>query len=216
MPVAITFYRYYNVFIKNFVTFRIFADYLTEKLKGVRILSKNKHANALFRQCYDEYRSKLFAYCLSRLEGSRENADDCVQETFIVFYNRLLDGENFENPRAFLYRTADNFVKREKEKNAKDLRRLVPLDSVRQTAVDDEFLSHLDRIDYDECAKKLISLLDEEEKKLYGMRYIQKMSVEQVAEVLGISRPAASMRLMRLRKKVMDMVYSYTEGEGGR
>ena len=90
-------------------------------------MSEKKRANALLQECYNEYRIRLFNYCLSRLDGSREAADDCVQETFIVFYDRLLDGEQFENPRAFLYRTADNFVKRQKQKAASELRREVPL-----------------------------------------------------------------------------------------
>ena len=70
-------------------------------------MSEKKRADALLQECYELYRIKLFNYCLSRLDGSREAADDCVQEVFIVFYNKILEGERFENPRAFLYRTAD-------------------------------------------------------------------------------------------------------------
>lgn len=171
-------------------------------------MSGKQRANALLQECYKEYRTKLFAYCLSRL-GAREAADDCVQEVFIVFYNRLLEGEKFENPRAFLYRTADNFVKREKEKTARELRREVPLESVQDIAVtNEEYTERLDLIDYEECAKALIGLLSDEEKKMYDLRYIQKIGVEEISRILGISRPAASMRLMRLRNKIKDMVYS--------
>lgn len=171
-------------------------------------MSKKKRANELLQECYNEYRTKLFAYCLSRL-GARETADDCVQETFIVFYNRLLSGEEFENPRAFLYRTADNFVKREKQKAAAEMRREIPLESAQDIGVfDEEYAARLDSIDYEECAKTLIALLSDEEKKMYEMRYIQKISVEEIAHILGISRPAASMRLMRLRNKIKEMVYS--------
>lgn len=59
-------------------------------------MSEKKRANALLQQCYNDYRIKLFNYCLSRLNGSRESADDCVQETFVVFYDKLLNGEGFE------------------------------------------------------------------------------------------------------------------------
>ena len=179
-------------------------------------MSEKKRANALLQECYNEYRIKLFNYCLSRLDGSREAADDCVQETFIVFYNKLLDGEEFENPRAFLYRTADNFVKRQKQKDAVDLKRNVPLDEATDVGVTDEYLSRLDLIDYEECAKILLNLLTDEEKQIYDLRYIQKQGVEDISEQLGISRPAASMRLMRLRNKIKDMVYSFDiEKKGG-
>lgn len=179
-------------------------------------MSEKKRADALLQKCYNEYRIRLFNYCLSRLDGSRETADDCVQETFIVFYNKLLEGEQFENPRAFLYRTADNFVKRQKQKAASELRREVPLESVSDIGVDDEYIEKLDGIDYEECAKILINLLTDEEKAIYDLRYIHKNGVEDIAQKLGISRPAASMRLMRLRNKIKDMVYSFDiEKKGG-
>ena len=179
-------------------------------------MSEKKRADALLQECYELYRIKLFKYCLSRLDGSRETADDCVQETFIVFYNKLLDGEQFENPRAFLYRTADNFVKRQKQKDAMELRHNVSLDEAEQISVSDsEYTERLSLIDYEECAKILLNLLTDEEKQIYALRYIQKIGVEEIAERLGISRPAASMRLMRLRNKIKDMVYDMNLEEKG-
>ena len=99
------------------------------KVKGVRTINKKKYINAQIQECYDKYRIKLFNYCLSRLNGSREAADDCVQEAFIVFYNKLLDGNQFEDPKTFLYRTANNFVKRQNQKDARELKHQVPLES---------------------------------------------------------------------------------------
>ena len=179
-------------------------------------MSEKKHANALLQECYNEYRIRLFNYCLSRLDGSREAADDCVQEVFIVFYNKLLDGERFENPRAFLYRTADNFVKRQKQNKASELKHQIPLESAADIGVEDEYLEKINLIDYDKCAKILLKLLTDEEKQIYDLRYIQKIGVEEIAEKLGISRPAASMRLVRLRNRIKEMVYSFEiEKKGG-
>ena len=179
-------------------------------------MSEKKRANALLQECYNEYRIRLFNYCLSRLDGSREAADDCVQETFIVFYNKLLDGEEFENSRAFLYRTADNFVKRQKQKDAVEMKRSIPLEDAAEVGVTDEYLSRLDLIDYEECAKILLNLLTDEEKQIYNLRYIQRIGVDDLADKLGISRPATSMRVMRLRNKTKDMVYSFDiEKQGG-
>lgn len=178
-------------------------------------MSEKKRADALLQECYNQYRIKLFNYCLSRLDGSREAADDCAQEAFIVFYNKLLEGEQFENPRAFLYRTADNFVKRQKQKAASELRHQVPLESASDIGVDDEYIIKLDEIDYEEFAKILINLLTDEEKQIYNLRYIQKIGVEEIAGRLGVSRPAASMRLMRLRNKIKAMVYDMNIDEKG-
>lgn len=179
------------------------------------MINKRKYINTQLQECYDKYRLKLFNYCLSRLGGSREAADDCVQETFIVFYNKLLDGNRFEDPKTFLYRTANNFVKRQKQKDARELKHQVPLESAEDISITyEEYDARLDRIDYEMFAKMLIDILSDEEKELYTLRYIQKISVEEMSERLEISRPAASMRLMRLRNKIKDMVYSI-DFEGG-
>lgn len=93
----------------------------------------------------------------------------------------------------------------------------MPLETAADIGVtDDEYFEKLGLIDYEECAKILLKLLTDEEKQIYDLRYIQRIAVEDIAERLGISRPAASMRLMRLRNKIKDMVYSFDiEKEGG-
>ena len=88
-------------------------------------MSARKQTTALLQQLYDDYRLKLFNFCLARLSGERESADDCVQEAFLVLSTKLKNGEEIENPRAFLYRTAENFVRRRQEQIAKDAKRLV-------------------------------------------------------------------------------------------
>ena len=176
-------------------------------------MKSEKQVNKLFEECYHEYRVKLFNYCLARLSGNREEADDCVQESFTLFYVKLKAGEEFEHPRAFLYRTAENFVKRQKEKNAKALTRNVPIDDV-EIGTETEFFQRLEEIDFEAFAERLISCLSEKEKEIYSQRYIQKMSVEEMAEKSGVSRPAMSMKLMRLRNKIKEIVYN-TDFEKG-
>ena len=175
-------------------------------------LSAGEHTAALLQQLYDEYRLKLTHFCLARLSGEKEAAADCVQEAFLVLNSKLLSGEKIENPRAFLYRTAEIFVKRRQEQISKEVRCLVPLEKAEGAVTIDEIYND---IDYDLLAEKLIATLDEDEKQLYNLRYIQKTRVDDIALRLNISRPAASMRLIRLKARITDMVKELDFEKGG-
>ncbi len=179
-------------------------------------MSARKQTTALLQQLYDDYRLKLFNFCLARLSGERESADDCVQEAFLVLSSKLKKGEEIENPRAFLYRTAENFVKRRQEQIANEIKRNVPLETATEAAVSDEIYNEtLDSIDFDALAERLIETLNEDEKLLYNLRYIQNTRVDEIATILNISRPAVSMRLVRLKTKITDMVTQLDFEKGG-
>lgn len=175
-------------------------------------MSVKDHTTVMLQQLYDEYRLKLVDFCLARLSGDRETADDCVQEAFLVLNSKLLSGEEIENPRAFLYRTAENFVKRRQKQISKENRRIVPLEKADTTVSTEELYAD---IDYDALAEKLIAALDDDEKNLYTLRYIQNTRVDELANKLDISRPAVSMRLVRLKNKITDMVTNLDFEKGG-
>lgn len=112
----------------------LFADYLVKRifLKGGKALGKQKRAadESLSFACR-EYGKCLEKYCRVRLGEAADWADDCVQETFYIYYKKLLDGESVEKPKAFLYRTADNMIKRKLHEHYKNASRTVPLDEAR-------------------------------------------------------------------------------------
>ena len=167
-----------------------------------------KNTNRILSECFEEYRIKLFNYCLARLDGAREDADDCVQDSFVVLQQKLNSGERVENPRAFLYRTADNFVKRKKEEKAKAVQRNVPLEYAEGLfPAGADYLKAVDKTDYDLLAEELINTLTDDEKALYDLRFVRRAAVNDIAATLDISPAAVSMRLKRLKEKVKMKVY---------
>lgn len=174
-----------------------------------------KRADEKLKEAYSLYYLPLIKYCNVRMGDARISADDCVQEAFLVYYNRLLSGEDIINPRAYLYRTADNFVKRAVESYGRAVKRTVPLDEA------EELLSHdlpfdTANTDYDALAEKLLNTLGEQEQQFYKLKYIEQLPLSEIAEKLEISPTAAAKRSSRLRKhiteKLKDFIEFYSEG----
>ena len=158
--------------------------------------------------CYEKYYQSIFKYCRVRLGEFSQHAEDCVQDAFLVLYNKLTSGETVEQPRAFLYRAADNFVKRTIDNCRKQQARTVDIEEAAQKiaappdSVPDDF-------DYDECARLLIERLTAEERLLYELKYIQRKPLKEISEILNITPTAAAKRTSRLRGRIKDLIKVY-------
>lgn len=164
----------------------------------------------MLRQSYDTYYEKIARFCNIKLKN-RNEAEDCVQECFMVYYKRILSGEEIGNTSAFLYKIADNLIKTQ-WKQDKKANNIIPLDEVAETLVADEVYDY-SNIDYDLCAEKIIKVLDEKERLLYQLKYTDRKSIAEISKELNVSFDATAKRLSRLRQKVKAMVEEEMKGE---
>lgn len=173
-------------------------------------------ADELLQQAYNQYGNLLMKYCSVRLKDVPESIEDCVQNTFLTYYNKVLGGEEVEKPKAFLYRIADNMIKREIAEFYKKAQRTVDLKEADEIPVDSAFDSTAD-IDYDYLKEILISKLSEEEQRLYEQKYVQRMSLRQLSSYYGINAAAVANRTSRLRTKIKSLINQVIKenGKGG-
>ena len=61
-----------------------------------------------FRVIHDRYRQRLFAYTRQMLPGSRQDAEDALQDVFVRAYSGLRANDRDVALRAWLYRVAHN------------------------------------------------------------------------------------------------------------
>lgn len=83
---------------------------------------EEKNINELFEKYYNEHIDYIKQYCYYKLGDYPDYADDCVQDTFRVLFEKLLEDVEFQYIKAFLIKAASNFVKLkfreiDKEKN---------------------------------------------------------------------------------------------------
>lgn len=158
-----------------------------------------------FTQIYNQYKSSIYKFCLVKLNGDSNIAEDCMQNTFMVFYKKLKNGDEINNPRAYLYKIANNFILKSIEDRAKNNNRTVPIDDYTDKAVDNS--ENMDsNLDFKLLNEKLNKVLTPDEQQLLRLKYIYDMTIEQTAAHLGITKQAAAKRLQRLREKVKNSI----------
>lgn len=177
-------------------------------------------ANKELEKAYDLYAKSIEKFCFVRLGEAAGMTEDCVQEAFLIYYNKLLGGETFENVRAFLYKTADIMVRRAKEKYYKNAERHKDIDDVAEShgrEMDFDELVFRD-MDYDRAKDILLEKLSDSEKELYHLKYVEKKSLKEIGEILKIPSPAVANRTSRLRAKVKKLIEpilnDYAKGGG--
>ena len=167
------------------------------------------YADEQLEEAFTLYSKSLERFCYTRLGEASEYSSDCVQDTYCLFYSKLLDGEKFQNPRAFLYKTANNMVLKTKEKYFKNAKRTKNLDEAESIAinVEDEYEQKLDEfIDIEKAKQILIAKLNDSEIELYQMKYVEQKSLKEISSILGIPPTTVAMRTSRLRAKIKDLI----------
>src|SRR3954471_9617937 len=148
-----------------------------------------------FGVIHDRYRQRLFAYTRQMLAGSRQDAEDALQDVFLRAYGALRANERPVSLRAWLYRVAHN-------RCIDQLRRPVP----QQADVFDVSRSPLhdpmDEAERREDLRRLVEdvrRLPEGQRSALLMREMEGLSYEELAAALETTVPAIKSLLVRAR-----------------
>jgi RNA polymerase sigma-70 factor (ECF subfamily) len=157
-----------------------------------------------FMAAYEQYSDDIFRYCFFQT-SDREVALDISQDTFTKTWQYIADGKEVENIRAFLYRVAKNLIIdwRRKKKSSS-------LDSLLDEGFDyEEDYSEMERQEtaYEsEQAKEALDNLKDSYKEVLTMRYIDGMSVKDIADKLDAAENTISVRIHRGLQKLNEVL----------
>lgn len=144
----------------------------------------------------ENYGSMLYRICLVSL-GSPADAEDAVQDTFLKYIQKAPAFESGEHEKAWLIRVAVNTCK----DIIKRRRPQVDIDAIQQSAPQ--------RSD-GEVMAALMSL-PEKFRTVLILHCVEGYSVNETAEITGISPSAVKMRLQKARRLFRE---AYTEESG--
>ena len=150
-------------------------------------------AQAKLKLAYDEHSDAIFRYCLFKV-SDREKAIDLTQDVFVKVWQYLLAGNQVENMKALLYKVARNLIIDEYRKKKFD-----SLDVMSDAGFEPVDGASLDTISIVEAGLLVdrIKELPDAYSEVVFMRYVDDLSVKEIAEALGEHENNVSVRIHR-------------------
>ena len=170
-----------------------------------------------FLTAYEANTDALFRHILFRIGGDREMAKDLLQDTFCRAWDKVRDGREIENLRAYFYRIAHNLIIDEYGKH-----KTVSLDAMREnvsgeTGDEGELdLPDTSLVDPSSAAsvnelQRAINKLPEDSRTVLVMRYIDDLGPNEIADMLEESANVVSVRINRATKELRKILRIETE-----
>lgn len=174
-------------------------------------MEKNEKIKDIFLKAYEKFGDGIFRFCYFKTRN-RELALDLSQETFTKTWEYLSSGKEVENLKSFLYRVATNLIIDNSRK-----KKAVSLDQITETGVDfqDEKVENaaeeIDKKIEIENILKTLDELDESYREILVMRYVEEMTINEIAEVTGKTKNNVSVLIHRGVEKLKEKVKNENE-----
>ena len=158
------------------------------------------------------YSSRIYAIAF-RLMKNQEDAEDVLQETFVIMLNKLDTFKGNSSLYTWLYRIAANVAlgKLRKKKHIDDSISFDKIDFENMKSIEiaewpDHFEEKFDTEAFRECLDKAMDELPDHYRAVFVLRDLERHSTKDAAEILEISEANVKVRLMRARLYLRDQL----------
>lgn len=169
---------------------------------------EHEKIEAIFMKSYDEHADAILRYCVFQT-SNREVALDILQDTFTKTWMYLKDGKEIDNIKAFLYKVAKNLIIDYRRK-----KKTYSLDAIIETGVDfaggNEEENAANNFDKEFVVGKL-DKLPEDDREILTMRYVNEMSIKEIADTLDLTTNNISVKIHRAVEKMKKVLDDYYE-----
>lgn len=162
-----------------------------------------------FTEAYEEHADALFRHCYFRV-SNRERALEIVQDTFMKTWDKVSNGEEIQNYRAYLFRVLNNLIIDEyRKKKSTSLDALLEEEGITEGSFEDlqegSLEETVEALEISLEAEKLhvaLTQLPDSYRQVVVMRYIDQLSPKEIAHELSETENVVSVRIHRGVKKL--------------
>ena len=171
---------------------------IQEKLLLLRLKKKDPEA---FSEIYNFYVTPVYRFIYFKV-SSKQDAEDITSEVFLKTWQFVTESDDeIENLRALLYRIARNLVidsyRRKATQNlTQDAEVLEAVPDERQQRLLEQAESSVEMKSIEHVLRKM----KDEYRELIILRYVEDLSISEIAEVLGKSKGSVRVQLHRALK----------------
>lgn len=163
----------------------------------------------------DQYYKKVYLRCLHSLNFNQYAAEEVTQEVFSVLCKRWTEVENHPNIQGWLRKTAINKLKKAKVWYAfRSGLVSINADNFREPLVEKDMLEQILceqlEAEMELYTNEVLARLSESERILLEYKR-EKKSHAEIGELLGITEGAVTMRVVRLKQKIREIVREIVE-----
>ena len=184
-------------------------DIRDEKYRIERIKAGDKEA---FTGLVDSYKDMVYTVCL-RMLHTEADAEEAAQDVFIKAYRAIGSYQAKAKFSTWLYRiTYNNCI----SVIRKRVKMIDLVDDVPESEVDEKEMNGLERLSAEERSRYLkmaIESLAETDAVVVTLFYYDQLSLDEIAEVTGLSSSNIRIKLHRSRKKMYQVICENLKSE---
>lgn len=188
------------------------ANNLVQKFKDKQALSKLKSRDKeAFVKVYDNHVSEIHRFVFFKI-GNREEANDLTSIIFLKTWNHIQNKslEDAKTLRALLYKIARNAIVDYYRETGNKLGSVASLDDEdNRIEVVDEGEAPQERLDREadlELIKSKLPLLKEEYREVIIMKFVNDLSLEEIADISGKNKGNVRVLLHRALNALRELV----------
>lgn len=165
-----------------------------------------KHIEAI----YNAHADAIFRYVFFKT-SDREKSLDITHDAFVKTWEAVSSGTEIDNHKAYLYRTAEHLIIDWYRK-----KKSLSLDQLQEAGYDipvDDTGDMINKLDSEQVGA-IVKHLEPEYQTVISMRYLEEMSVKEIASILNEKENTISVRIYRALEKLRTHIIDF-ERKGG-